>query len=550
MRWHQTVLLIGLFLGALSLQVLGAWQDSQTIDEGSHLTAGVVYWRLGDFAFNNPHPPLVKLAAGWPLLTQPDIRVDTNSWAWRTGNTRFIVDSILYRLPGLTGPQRYFFLGRLPVLAFWVGFGALVFLWARRRWGPWAGLLGLTVYLFDPNFLGHGHLINTDVPLAAMFFATFWAADRYFRSRRPKDLILLAVVFALAQITKFSAVILWPLLFGLGLIKLWYDRNYRWRHWWTLVGTVTLSTALIVWAAYGFEVKILKLPTTRFPAAAAVNNLRLPLPAGNYWRGLWYVVRHNEQGHDSALFGQRISQGNIAYFPVALAAKTPLLTLGLFLLAMAIGTHRLIRRWSTLSWTERIPFETWIFGLPPLLYFLISLQSNLNIGLRHLFPIYPFMFLAVGSLVSVRWPRWQRWWRTGLAAAGLATVGVAVNAWPNTIAYCNALAGGTNGCHRVLLDSNLDWGQDVWRLRRYLDEQRFARVRISLFTSIPPSRAYPETKPILLDADLAAGARLDDVIIVSVSTLYDPDSRITYLRRYRPTVRIGSSILVYDFRPR
>ncbi|MBI5466668.1 MAG: hypothetical protein HY975_00420, partial [Candidatus Kerfeldbacteria bacterium] len=103
-------------IGALSLQCIGAWQDSQTTDEAVHLAAGRSYWQTGDFHLNPEHPPIFKLLAASPLLLLPGTNLNTNDAVWRSGNEWQIGAEYLYDSPAQFqyGTQGILFVSRLP----------------------------------------------------------------------------------------------------------------------------------------------------------------------------------------------------------------------------------------------------------------------------------------------------------------------------------------------------------------------------------------------------------------------------------------------------
>ena len=417
--------------------------------------------------------------------------------------------------------------------------------WVKSRWGPGGALLALAVFVFDPNFLGHGHLINTDVPLAAMMLTTIWFADRYFRQPNRGRLITLGLVTGVLLVTKFSAIIIVPLLLVFGLIKIWRDRPvYNWRKFGQLVAAVAGLSLIVIWVSYGFQVAPLDIGH-RFNLPPAIINLRVP--AASYWQGLRDVVVHNETGHGNYFNGQNSDTGSIEYFPEAFILKTPILTVALLLIWIVTGLITMIKQRVWRNWRE-VPFAAWLFGLPPLIYFAFAMYSNLNIGLRHIFPVYPFLFLAVGSLSTLAWPKRVEIRQTLIASLTIIPIVVAIRAWPNTIGYYNALAGGTRGGYRYLLDSNLDWGQDYWRLRNFLDQKKFPLIQVALFGSTPIPAIFPEaTRPVLND-DLAKGIKPSGVLVVSANVLYENNSKLSWLLSRQPAWRIGSSILIYDFR--
>lgn len=524
------------------LNITQAWQNSPTADEPGHLASGVTQWKDGNFSYNTPHPPLTKLLASLPVLFQPDATVRFANDEGKKFRDPDAANDFLYRSNNpVARAQLFTFLGRLPMILFWLAMVVVTTLWARKRWGQFAGLIAAGVLVFDPNLIGHGNLINTDVPLAAGFIATIWALDRYLGAVTRKNLITLIVIFALAQLTKFSAVILWPLVISLGLIRVWYDRKtFSVKQWLIMTLSLIGGTAFIIWSAYGFQFTKVDISSSwNRPTHYFKKFVNFPIPAGNYFQGLYETIKHNKFGHNAVLFGETESHGRVEYFPIALATKAPIITLGLFLLWIAWGLKNLhLKHW-------RQHYSIVLFSLPPLVFFLTAVNSNLNLGVRHIFPLWPFMALAIASLVTVSA---KRWWRWGL---GGALVGLAITvstSWPSTISYFNVFAGGTANGHKILQGSNYDWGQDAWRLRDFIVQEKLSDYAIELFGSVPENVIWPKRNRLLVDSDIASGLTPSGIVFVSSGVLDRPNSNVDWLKNYSPTWQIGSTITGYDFR--
>lgn len=574
---RATVVAIAIVTAALVWQSIGAWQDSQTADEAAHLGAGISYWQSGQFRMNPEHPPLMKLLAALPVITLTAVQTDERSTAWQSYNEWQFGADLVYGTPPATATSARWvlFLGRLPMILIWASLGLLVFWWAGRRGHPWAGVLALGVYAFDPNFLGHGHLITTDVGAALFFTAVVLAGARFFTQPTWTRLAWLTLWFALAQVTKFSSLILWLIVPVVGLLVRWrFPELLSWRWWWRLIAGLLVVSAVVTWTVYGFEIKridsdprVARLWTERRALLSASTDEPLAwlahwtarptvdralrevgtwsMPAYSFWRGASAVISHNYWGHAAYLLGQTSSRGWWYYFPVAFAVKTPIITLGLLLLAGGLVVRR--RRLARAATGQWLNIHDLTIVTPVALYIVWSLTSHINIGLRHLFPIYPFVALAIATLAEniARRPPWAR---VGLAAAGVGLALTAVMAGSNTIGYFNAFAGGTNRGQRYLLDSNLDWGQDVWRLSDWLQTHRRTAVSMSLFGTMPYRRFFPDASSPLTDADIAAGRRPTGAIIMSLGRLEDRHAPYRWLRSYRPSWRVGSSIVGFDFR--
>lgn len=479
---------------------------------------------------------------------------------------------VLYQqLNPATETQFALWLARLPVILLWLGLGIVVWRWAEMRTTAWGGAMAATVFSFEPTFLGHGHLITTDVAVAAGMTLTLWLATRLVAKPSWSSVILLALSFGLTQLTKYSALILWPALFSLfAIAATGRQAGWTWKWWRRTLGATIVISAALTWTVYGFE----RLPPSADPridrlwyerdalagspqlaqlpgpiqslvkATPPGSGLRnwlnrastFPIPAYSYWRGFIAVASHNAVGHVAYLLGEQKSTGWWYYFPIAAVVKTPL---PLLLLFGAAG-YAAAQRWRQLG----EPHYYLLYG-PIVLYAGWSLTSKINIGIRHLLPLYPLLIIATAHLVRVATRRWQK---IGLTIAVLALPIVTLLAWPNTIGYFNALGGGTAGGHRIILDSNLDWNQDLWRLRDYLKTNGTPPAMIALFGSVPVEVVHPNPTRIPTDPEVATTGRPRGLVIISKGVLYSVDLPFRWLRTIAPSARIGSSILVYDFR--
>jgi 4-amino-4-deoxy-L-arabinose transferase-like glycosyltransferase len=416
----------------------------------------------------------------------------------------------------LNDPDRLLFWGRLPVTVLGVLLGLVIFAWARDLFGNAGGLLALALYCFDPNFIAHAGLVTTDVGAALFIAATVYFLWRTCERRRLADAALAALCCALAFAAKFTAVILLPVF---ALLGAWFTWRHR-RRWWqyaALVLGMLLASWGGLWAVYGFRYSSAREPelagyyearlqgTTMHAGKHPVGVVRhsaatrqllkqypdgppaeavaaaaptAPLSVGN--RVLLFAAR-NRLLPESYLFGfawaemkslvrsaylrgQHSNTGFWNYFLWTFLLKTPVLTLLAFAAAVAV-----------VVWQRR-PVAVWLL-VPPVVHLALSMTSNMNIGHRHLLPLYPFLFVLAGGLATV-WAGWAprvRQLTAGAALAGIVAGAFVVwwePAWvqPHPLAYFNELAGGPKRGAENLVDSNLDWGQDLPALKRWLDE--------------------------------------------------------------------------------
>jgi hypothetical protein len=550
---------VGLYVG---LAVASLRTQSATFDEGAHLPAGYTYLTLGDHRLNPEQPPLVKLLAAAPLLAlQPVLKTDDLAWAtarqWEFGK-RF-----LYRW---NDGARLVFWGRLPI----VGLGALlsvaVFLWTRFHFGFAAAALALLLCVLSPDVLAHGQLVTTDLGLALFFFLTVIAFERLLARATPLRLLLAGLALGAAVATKFSAPILLPGLLALGLLvvlgrepvvsalgggerRIEGRAARAWHVAFCLVAMGAVALA-VLWASYGFHPALspdpavraagrdlLEAPDRGVLGSAAAGAARFGLVPEDYARGLLFVMK-NSAARPTFLMGQLSDHGFPAYFLYTFALKTPLPLVALLLLS-ALARPRLSWRQAGFLW------------LPVLVYVAFTFTRGLQIGHRHLLPLYPFLFVAAGRAASLVSPA-----RLAVPVlAGWYAVGtLAVH--PHYLAYFNELGGGPRSGYLRLVDSNLDWGQDLPGLRDWMRARGLARIKLSYFGSADP--AYYD-----IDADYLPGymaphpvrvireVRPGDIVAVSATNLQgvylDPEDRplMERFRRLAPIDQVGHSILIF-----
>ena len=463
--------------------------ESVTFDETAHIPAGLTYLQKNDLRMNAEHPPLVKAWSALPVWLAGKERPDYGSDSWRQGDQWTFGFERLGR-----NPNRLVLPARSMMVLFGLALGFIVWRWARDLYGDPGGLLALALFAVSPTMLAHTRLVTTDLPAALGYTLTLWMFHRYTRRPSSGRAALVGAALGFALITKYSTVLLPPILILLLLAWRFLPREDREPAGWKQIAghavVVILIAWVVVWAGYGFRYEAVPgdgyaLPWKAIMAQefggkdliAWLNSHRM-LPEG-YLYGLAYAlggaVRRLSYFH-----GTLAITGRTWFFPVAFLLKTPPAVIVLLLWAMIAG----IRRSGWKSWNG------WFLALPAGFYLAVALMGNLNIGHRHLAPLYPLMFVAIGSL-AVLWTR-----RTGrpLARRGLAALVVlaalsSAMAAPRYLSYFNLLAGGGKHGERWFVDSSLDWGQDLPRLRTWMAEEGVDKVDLAYFGTADP-RAY------------------------------------------------------------
>ncbi|MGH8048951.1 MAG: ArnT family glycosyltransferase [Chthoniobacterales bacterium] len=560
--------------------------SSATFDETSHLPSGYSYLTWRDYRMNPEHPPFAKMFAALPLLLwfEPwphkedlagwsDDSLPSNRWLHRTWNAA-VADpneaewvfgqQMLYgvrdealRSHGVESPlqipagarlqpgdflndaDELLFSARMMILVLGVALAVLVYLWTRELFGVAGGMLALALFCLDPNFIAHSSLVTTDVAVSLFMFGAVYFLWRACRRLNAGNVILSASFFALAFVTKFSAVLLVPIFVLIGLGRIFPHEEWpsalglstRWRRalaFAALLAVCAVAAFIAIWTIYAFRYSAMTDPQRAagaarqyLPANYSFDHEPGTLPIGNVVRRTAAIksllAKNPETPRDDAilaamsaakpdalgrlvLFAQRhrllpeawlygfaytkmtslqrssflmgaySDRGFHTYFLWTFLFKTPLPTLLAIAAALVVAARR------RMPWASRAAF----LAVPVIVYALVSLGANLNIGHRHLLPMYPFLFVLCGVLV-LPWRSGKlaaRLWSAAIALAVIAIASSVVFAppwlpqivYPHYLAYFNELAGGPDNGHRQLVDSNLDWGQDLKGLRDWMDE--------------------------------------------------------------------------------
>ncbi len=491
-------LLFFLLVISFGLMLFSSLSDSQTTDEGIHLYSGVTYITKGDFRLDPEHPPLLKEIGALPLVFFKDLKVPLNGLWDKAGNyyydswleARILGEEFLYRVGN--NPDILLFWGRFSFIILTLILGYFVYFWASKLYGKKAGLLAGFLTLLSPNILAHGRLINTDLGLALFILVSVYFWGKFLKKSSWLNLILAGVFLGFALASKYTALIILPIFIILGLIKFFIDKKYSVITFLKYTGNfvlVLVISFIIIWASYGFSINIPPQSSTSMTENfQAWTNLDAPesidkvfvkfrtiLFPAEYYKGLFFVARHALAGHGSFLLGENSVSGWWYYFPVAFFYKNPF-SLFIFL-GLAIVFFKKLR-------TKNL-FDEALLIVPPVVFMAVSMFSKADLGIRHILPIFPFVFIyasksinlidfsklkskifkeklpAIIFIVLILWYLWG-----------------AVSSFPNYLAYFNELASGPKGGYKVLTDSNLDWGQDIYRLKNYLDENKISQIYI------------------------------------------------------------------------
>jgi 4-amino-4-deoxy-L-arabinose transferase-like glycosyltransferase len=560
---------IACFLAVLILQfALTARANSITWDEDDHIYAGYMSWKHADFGLNPEHPPLVKLLAALPLLSWPLRMPPLQNRFFKTeaflGGKDFIfqndADQILLR-------------ARMAASLLTLLLVVLAFLGTQEMFGTGAAFIALALLAFDPTLLAHGAVVGTDIACSCFMFASIYAFYRYVKAPSVMRLIIAGVATGLALASKHSTILIFPMRLLLAICEVARHgaateerlkspkskRAIRMATAFLIVGVLSVA---ILWAFYGFRYSAraqgqqLNPPLSDFVQRlsrprdvrllSAVARLRL-LPE-SYIYGL-ADVRIMSDFYASYLFGRDYPKGVWYYFPAAFAIKsslTFLILLSITVWAIAAGKLR--------AWRE-ILFLT----IPPALYFAVAVGSGMNIGVRHILPVYVFLAVLIGGTAWKLIEQNRRWLYAVVLLLLFQAISV-TRTYPAYLAYANELWGGPSQTYKYLTDSNVDWAQQLKTTKRYLDKRGvkdcwfvyFGEGVVDTHYYGIPCKPLPTADSLWVNEPIEAPPGIDGPVLISAGDLSGfefgagPLNPYEQFKHLHPTAVIDYGVFVFD----
>ncbi len=529
-QWGMAGLALAFFA---AVAIPAARTHTPTPDEFVYVPAGLYHLQTGDLSFDPTNPPLLKIAMALPLAgmdvkldLDPRYRDNRTGWGPWIFGTRFMD----------LNRERYldaYFAARLVVVAMTVLLGALVFVRARELLSPAAALAALVLFASMPPLVAHGSLATLDLGVTALLFAGFCATARFGSTKRYEWAAATGALFGFAFAVKGTAALLAPVVPVVVALQ-WRD--------WRVAGAARFVAGGATMAVAAWGAILLSYGLQGFP---------LPEPLVE---GVRFQMAQSSAGEFPAfLFGDWSQTGWWHYYLVALALKTPLPSLVLMLAGGTAIVRDARRRDRVRGNRDAIAAGAWIALPVLLLLYLLSFHYAKDYGIRYLLPAFPFLVLLAGRGVDLLLSAGPR---ARVAAAVLLAwqvVACAV-ATPHHLAYFNELAGGPDRARRLLLDSNLDWGQDLGRLGEYMKANGIDRIGLGYFGHVDP-RVYG------IDYTIAPITPAAGRYAISANFLAGYPYAITYagprirgvakgawawLDRLEPVARVGRSIYVFD----
>jgi dolichyl-phosphate-mannose-protein mannosyltransferase len=573
--------------------VLSAWialRTSPNINEPAHLYAGLVAWQTGRFDAYSVNPPLTRMVAALPgVLSRPDsIRLETEDSGpraeFRQGR-RFFMNHKQFALSRLTW-------GRWACLPLSLLGGYICFQWARELHGTAAGLIAMTLWAFSPNLLAWDATICPDAHAASIGITANYCFWKWLRDPSWGWTLTAGVAFGLALLTKMT----WILLFGLWPLiwLIWLTDEATRQHWkrrLCQLAATMLFGLFVLNLGYGFEGTFTQLGEFTFEsrtlagddslvtggtggnrfARSRLGRLPVPLPY-HYVRGIDIQKVDFEEGMNSYLLGVWQDHGWWYYYAVCAGLKVPLGTWALAVLALSVRVASVgngascadskvdpqERSHREMCWRDEVA----LLVPPVVLAVFVSSQTGFSCHFRYVLPALPFVFVWVSGVapVAVRRPA-----SVGILAtyALLWTATSSLWIFPHCMSYFNELAGGPRTGHRYLLDSNLDWGQDVSYLAEWVDEHPNATplhvlardyYQPELFDIANEGLPRPGPKAtnsghVSRSVAPSEMGPLPGWFALSIHRIREPSCGCEYFLRFEPVAMAGYSIHIYHITP-
>ena len=490
-RWIMLILLI--HAGMVAYSAAG---HSPSVDEVGHMGAGLGYWKFGRLDLYQVNPPLVRELATIPVFVQNPVVRRVPKYMSPLDRAEFDTGQNFFTDNG-NESFKSFVLARWACVPFCVLGGWICFRWSNQHYGTKGGMFCLILWCFSPEILANAAMITPDVGATAMGAAAWYLFWRWLKNPSWLSAIFAGSALGILELTKFTWIMLlfvWPVIW-----ILWrhyrISRNVPFRLKVSHLVSMLLIAVYVINVGYGFQGSFKRLGNYWFTSETfAGNDIVLGVDLGNRFRGTWLaefpvplpenylqgIDRQKcdfERGYRSYLMGEWKHGGWWYYYLIGFLVKEPIGFQLMLYVSILTGL------WNWKRWTKENIREWSLIVAPPLLIFgLVSSQTGFNHHMRYVLPAYPFLFIIAARTVTLG--KFWKWF----SYACLTWQAVAV-LWfaPHWMSYFNEAAGGPKNGHKWLVDSNIDWGQDILMLKWWQDKHpEAAPLNAAIFTMFDP----------------------------------------------------------------
>ncbi len=499
---------------------------SPTYDEHVHLVSGYSYWKTGGYFLNiYDHPPVIKLFASIPLLFMKPI-LPINHPTYVSHKQYSFADIFFYH--NIVDAEKMLNSARLMMLVISCLLGYTIYFWSKQIYGRTTAVIILLFYVFSSNFIAHGILVTTDVGLSFFYFLSMYYFCLMLKKGNFTDTILCGIFSGLALGSKFSAVIIFPVYFLIYfLVRKKINIKNLGFHF-VVLGVMTIFTISVI---YKFDL-------------------------GLYIDGIKHIMKEMQRGRSVFLCGNYSTTGFIYYFLVVFLIKTPILFLVILLLL-------------PFFYRKKDVVTNTVLITATIVYFISASVSRIQLGLRHILPIYPFLFVLSGDVIDYIISDKNVFKKSIILCIAIGSyIYPCIKLHPWHLSYCNELFGGAKNGYKYLTDSNIDWGQGLKQLGIWLNKNFFSQYKDNPFYGIyfsyfgvgDPHYYGIRYRPVgfisNLDYKERPGDKIeflpDEKILFAISvtnlqaTYYRDKNVFSFIKKYQPLKVIAESIFVYD----
>ncbi len=548
---NKYVIGVVVLIGLAVVRVVSTYSVlNNTYDEPFHIACGMEWLQWGSYTCEPQHPPLARIAVALgPFLKGLRLAARLSAPDQRPRSVYEEGNAILYSEGHYWSNLTWARLGTLPFL---VLLCVVTFLWARRWFSEAAGFWAVLLLVCTSPILGHAGLATNDVACAAGAALALYQFLRWLEQPRTARWLWWGFATALAVMCKFSNIPFLVTCYAVGLIIVSPQvPRGAFRRRFVQIGLAACVVLALAWATYRFTL----IPPAAFygqhhPVIDSMLSSRpllhsvwtsvmtTPLPLAEAMMGVLDLFVHNTVGHDSYLLGQWSQSGWWYFFPVVLAVKSPI---GLLVLAMC-GWWFILRRWRGTHWKQS--WQQVLTAVFPLAILMVCMLARIDLGVRHILPIYPLLAISGGYAVTALF-RHSRAVAVVAALLVVWVIGDSARAHPDYLAHFNEFAG--SHPETILCESDLDWGQDLYRLSQRLRQRGIQEFSIAYFGTALLDKAGLPHYELLSPTEPSRG-----YVAVSLHNLnidYKKDGSFAWLKSYTPVERIGKSIDLFYIAP-
>lgn len=559
----QILIIILLILFMLMQEIFGMLNNSVTLDEMCYVGAGKAIFSTGYMGYMLMifHPPLAYyLSSIFLIPLKFDEKIWQNSQCLRIGH------DVLFE--SQYDPDKILFMSRLPFIFLSIILAIYVLKWSTELYGKKSGLIAVFLYSFSPSIIAYSGLATLDFTVAAMIFIATYYFWKLIKEQSKKNIILTGLFLGFALLSKVTAIILIPLFIIVGLISYYRNGNLKLKN--LIIIFLISFTLILLFYKFQFGTLSNSIPIdyynektkSELSKVPYVSNYLLyiydnvPVPVPSYFRSMGNIFYLSVQQKYHFIFGN-ITNERVWYFAILTFILKTNVSLLIMIALIFILSKKIIKADLMTSL---------ILALPILFIFIVFSISNKIAGINHIMAVYPFIFVLTSNLINARIKR-KNLLHISIAfllfSYGLSTLMVS----PHYLSYFNILSGGPANAYKIMVGANIDQGQELHGLKKFMEENKINKINLSYWGSADPSdykinydyMPSPQFQPWLNNyshiAQESGDAKEDcsprkGLIAISVTNLQNVHlinkACYNWLKDKTPMEKIGYSIFIYD----